>query len=374
MREYLLVTIVAALVTFVMTPVIRWAAVRFGAVTPVRGRDVHSVPIPRLGGLAMLIGFAAAELIASRLPYLGQLFHSSSTSNSPGHLRELLGVLAGAAIITLIGAIDDFRDLDPLTKMAGCVIAAGVMTFSGVQMVMVPFAGTYTVFPLPILVALTMFIVIATTQAVNFADGLDGLAAGMVAIASIAFFWWVYSWSSYSDPTVFSPAAFITAATIGVCLGFLPHNFHPARLFMGDAGALLLGLLMSASTISFTGQLDPGTAPSAQSAQVAAWLPLALPMLILAVPVLDVILAFRRRGWRFWTADAKHLHHRMLAMGHPHRQAVLILYLWSASVAGGVLAFAYVPPLVAISILCGGVLLSLVLTFGLPNWSARRRL
>lgn len=368
MREYVLIAVIAAVVTFVMTPAIRWGAVRFGAVTPVRGRDVHSIPVPRLGGVAMLIGLGVAELVASRLPYLGGLFHNAEQRT------ELLGLLGSATIITLLGAIDDFRDLDPITKIAGTALAAGVLAFSGVQMLMVPFAGAYTVFPQPVLVALTVFIVMATTQAVNFADGLDGLAAGMVAIASIAFFWWLYSWSAHVDSNVFSTPAFMAAATVGVCVGFLPHNFHPARLFMGDAGALLLGLLMAATTISFTGNLDPSNAPTQGSTTVAAWMPLAVPLLIIAVPVLDVILAFRRRGWRFWTADAKHLHHRMLAMGHPHRQAVLILYLWSASVAGGVLAFAYLPPMTAIGILAAGLLVSLVLTLALPNWSARRRL
>lgn len=368
MREYVLIAVVAAVVTFVMTPAVRWAAIRFGAVTPVRGRDVHSVPIPRLGGVGMLIGLAAAELVASRLPYLGGLFHNAEQRT------ELLGLLGSAVLISILGAIDDFRDLDPLTKIAGTALAAGVLTFSGVQMLMVPFAGAYTVFPQPVLVGLTVFIVLATTQAVNFADGLDGLAAGMVAIASVAFFLWLYSWSAHVDSDVFSTPAFMAAATVGVCVGFLPHNFHPARLFMGDAGALLLGLLMAATTISFTGNLDPSNAPTQRSATVAAWMPLAVPMLIIAVPVLDVLLAFRRRGWRFWKADAKHLHHRLLAMGHPHRQAVVILYLWSAAVAGGVLAFAYVPGLVALGLLAGGIIVCLALTLGLPNWSARHRL
>ena len=364
MREYVLVAVIAAVFTFVATPAARWIAVRFGAVTPVRGRDVHSVPIPRLGGIAMLLGFGVAMLVGVQLPYLSTL----ST-------RQVLGVLAGAILMCALGAIDDFRELDALTKFAGQIIAAGVMAFSGVQLLTLPIAGQ-TVLPQPLLIGLTIFVVLATTNAVNFVDGLDGLAAGVVGIAALTFFVWAYSQpetiTSGEDASVFSIAALVAAGLVGCCMGFLPHNFHPARLFMGDSGALLLGLLLSAATISLTGYYDPANA-DAQAATVAQWLPLALPVAILALPVLDVVMAIIRRRGRFSQPDSKHLHHRMLQIGHTHRRAVLIFYLWSLSIAAGVLGYAYLPAAGATTLLASLLALSLVLTWGVPRWSQGRR-
>ncbi|MDE9365937.1 MraY family glycosyltransferase [Luteipulveratus sp. YIM 133132] len=364
MREYVLVAVVAAVLTFVATPLARWIAVRFGAVTPVRGRDVHSVPIPRLGGIAMLLGFGVAMLVGTQLPYLSTL----ST-------REVVGVLAGAVLMCGLGAVDDFRELDALTKFAGQIIAAGVMAFSGVQLLQLPIGGV-TVLPQPVLVGLTVLVVLVTTNAVNFVDGLDGLAAGVVAIAALTFFVWAYSQPQISSgsetPNVFSIATLVAAGLVGCCVGFLPHNFHPARLFMGDSGALLLGLLLSAATISVTGNLDPANSDDRQ-ATVAQWLPLALPVAILALPVLDVVMAIIRRRGRFSQPDSKHLHHRMLQIGHTHRRAVLIFYLWSLSIAAGVLGYAFLPAGGATALLAGLLGLSLVLTWGVPRWSQARR-
>src|SRR5690606_10722811 len=223
--------LVAAIFPYAATTLVRRLAFAIGAVTPVRARDVHSVPIPRLGGVAMFLGFAAAVVVARELPYVGELFTGS---------REILGVLLGAAMITLLGAVYDVRDLDWLTKLAGQVIAAGVMAYFGVQLLSLPVAGA-TVLPGPVPVTLTIVIVVVSTNAVNFVDGLDGLAAGVVFIAAGAYFAWAYLVShDFNPPNVFTTATFITAALMGCCLGFLPHNFHPARLFMGDAGALLL--------------------------------------------------------------------------------------------------------------------------------------
>lgn len=371
MREYVLICVVAAVFTFVATPLARWIAVRFGAVTPVRSRDVHSVPIPRLGGVAMLLGFAAAVLAASQLPYLSEQFSGN----------EVLGVLGAAVLICIIGAIDDFRELDALTKFAGQMLAAGLMAFSGVQLLQLPIGslegGGYTVLPQPLLIALTILVVIATTNAVNFVDGLDGLAAGIVAIAAGAFFIWAYSRPPQIDPTgsysVFSTGAFITAALIGCCVGFLPHNFHPARLFMGDSGALLLGLLLSAATISLTGNIDPLNTEDT-SAVALTWVPIAIPVAILGLPVIDVVMAIIRRRGRFSQPDKKHLHHRMLRLGHSHRRAVLLLYLWSASVAGGVLGYAFLPASWATTLLACLLAASLLMTWGVPRWSHLRRL
>ena len=211
----------------------------------------------------------------------------------------------------------------------------------------------------------------------NFIDGLDGLAAGVVGIAGLAFFAYSYLLSrTYDPPNVFSSATFITAALVGCCVGFLPHNFHPARLFMGDAGALLLGLLLAAATISMTGSIDPNAQISGNAA-AAILLPVVLPLAIISVPLLDVLLAVVRRtraGRRPWHPDAEHLHHRMLQIGHTHVQAVLLLYLWAAIFALGAVSFAFVDgwlPFVGIAVTAVS---AMALTLWLPRWMPTRHL
>ncbi|GGK59845.1 glycosyltransferase family 4 protein [Ornithinimicrobium pekingense] len=341
MREFLMVLLTAAVVTYLATPLVRRLALATGALTAVRDRDVHTVPIPRLGGVAMLVGFAAAVALGEQLPYLGQLFDSSP---------QLWGVLLAATIITVLGALDDVRELDWMTKLAGQVIAGGVMAFFGVQLLSLPIGGV-TVLPEPVMVTLTILVVVISTNAVNFIDGLDGLAAGVVLIAAAAFFGWSYLVSTNFDPpNVFSMATFISAALIGVCAGFLPHNFHPARLFMGDAGALLLGLLLAAATISMTGSVDPSSSLASASAAAAILLPIAMPLAIMGLPFVDMLLAVLRRtraGQLPWKPDRGHLHHRMLDIGHSHRRAVVLLYLWAGLIAVGAVSFAYLPPWVS---------------------------
>lgn len=365
MREYFLICVVAAVVTYGTTPGVRRLAVRLGAATPVRARDVHTHPIPRLGGLAMLAGFVAAVLVAGKLPHLSQIFESP----------EIRGVVIGALLVTLVGALDDVRELDWLTKLAGQIIAAGAMAFFGVQLLSLPLFGV-TVLPGPVLVGLTVLIVLVTTNAVNFIDGLDGLATGIVAIAALAFFLYAYQLSyTYDPPNVISTATFITAATLGVCLGFLPHNFNPARLFMGDAGALLLGLLLAAATISMVGNIDP-SAQVSRNAEAALYLPVVLPLAIMSIPLLDMVLAVvrrTRRGQRPWQPDTMHLQHRMIAIGHSHRRAVLLLYLWAAIVAFGVVSFAFVDGLLPVVAIALATAMAIVLTAYLPGWLDRRR-
>ncbi|HYO85940.1 MAG TPA: MraY family glycosyltransferase [Dermatophilaceae bacterium] len=366
MREYLLVVVIAAAMTFALTPLARRLAIRVGAITAVRARDVHTTPIPRLGGVAMLLGFLAAVAIAHRLPHLSQIFHST----------EILGVCVGATIVCLVGAVDDVRELDWLTKLAGQIVAAGAMAFFGVQLLSVPLFGV-TVLPGPVLLALTVVIVLVSTNAVNFIDGLDGLAAGIVAIASLAFFLYAYQLShSYNPPNVFSTATFISAALLGCCLGFLPHNYHPARLFMGDAGALVLGQLLAAATISMIGSIDPNVEVGG-NAQVALFLPVVLPLAIMSIPLLDMTLAVirrARRGQRPWQPDAQHLQHRMLQIGHTHRRAVLLLHLWAAIVAFGAVSFSFVQGPGPLAAILAATVAALLLTRRLPRWLDRRSL
>lgn len=330
MKEYFLVFAVAAAVTFGVTPLVRVVAQLTGAYTPVRERDVHTVPIPRLGGIGMYLGFVAAAFLAKQLPYLSQIFGSG----------QVKGIVIAGAIICGVGAVDDIYGLDWVTKFAGQTLAAGVMAYKGVQLLSVPLFGV-TVLPQPVLVAITVLVVLVTTNAVNWIDGLDGLAAGIVAIAAAAFFAYSYMMArGFDPPNVFSLSTFVTAALLGCCLGFLPHNVHKARLFMGDSGALTLGLLLAAATISMTG--SPGG--TSDDTLASALVPIVMPLAVLMLPFVDMVASIVRRiaaGQAPWEADAKHLHHQMLKLGHGHLRAVLILYAWAALIAYASLAFAF---------------------------------
>src|SRR4051812_28855088 len=348
--------LVAAAVTYVTTPLIRRIARRIGAITPVRERDVHSVPIPRMGGAAMFLGFAVAILTASRMSFLSGKFEGGG---------QPWGVLIGAFTVCLLGVADDIWQLDAVTKIAGQAIAAGLMAWKGVQLVSVPVLGV-TIFSTGVLVLLTVFIVLLTINAVNFVDGLDGLAAGVVGIAASAFFVYSYLLTRSSNAQDYSSvASMVTASLVGCCIGFLPHNFNPARIFMGDSGSMLIGLLMASATIEVTGQVDPESTSVHQIAP--AFFPLVLPLAVLALPLVDLGLAVvrrTRRGQMFWHPDKMHLHHRMLALGHSHASAVLILYVWTATFAFGVALMAFVP--YTYGLLAGGlaVVVATILTLG----------
>jgi UDP-GlcNAc:undecaprenyl-phosphate GlcNAc-1-phosphate transferase len=305
-REYLLTLFVAAAVTYLLTGVVRYCATRAGAMAAVRDRDVHAIPTPRLGGVAMFGGLCAALLVASNLPFMRTVYQQS---NDPAAL------LSGAALVCVLGVIDDRWGMDPFLKLAGQIIAAGVMVIQGIQMGWLPtHDGTLGLAP----------------------THLDGLAAGVVAIGALAFFGYSYwLWVRHGAERAASPTLF-TAVLAGMCLGFLPHNFHPARIFMGDSGSMLIGLLLAASSISILGRVD--SAANDRQGLVPALLPLVLPLTVVAVPLVDLALAVVRRtraGRSPFAADKEHLHHRLLEIGHSHRRAVLIMYFWSALIAFG---------------------------------------
>lgn len=367
MRGYLFVMLVAAAVTYLTTPLVRRLAQRIGAFTPVRERDVHKVPIPRMGGTAMFAGFAAALLFASKIPFMEPLFSQGRTPYA---------VLAGAAGVCLLGVADDLWELDAVTKFAGQALAAGVMAWQGIQLVSLPVGGV-TLLSSGTLLGLTVLTVLITINAVNFVDGLDGLAAGIVGIAASAFFVYSYLLSrdtggggKYAFATL---ASLVTAALVGCCLGFLPHNFSPARVFMGDSGAMMLGLVLAASTVAVTGQVDPTTVSREQI--VPAFMPVVLPIAIIALPLADVTLAILRRttsGRAPWAPDKNHLHHRLLRLGHSHVRAVLIMYVWTATVAFGVVSVAFVPRIWAAGLGVVAVVLAAALTLG-PLRRPRKR-
>jgi UDP-GlcNAc:undecaprenyl-phosphate GlcNAc-1-phosphate transferase len=236
-REYLLVLLVAASVTYLLTVVAREIAIRSGAVAKVRDRDVHDEPVPYLGGLAMLGGLVAAYLVARELPFL--------SGSSPLVFHDAGIVLIAGALICAVGVLDDLFELDALTKLGGQVLAAGFLVAFGIQYVWFAYAQQ-KVFALDSAQSalLTGFVVVATINAVNMVDGLDGLAAGVVGVGALAFFVFCYTITRINQVERATTAALLSIALAGVCIGFLVHNFHPARLFMGDSGSMLLGLVL----------------------------------------------------------------------------------------------------------------------------------
>jgi UDP-GlcNAc:undecaprenyl-phosphate GlcNAc-1-phosphate transferase len=356
-REYILVFVVSAAVTFLATPVARRIAVRIGAVAGVRDRDVHEAPTPRLGGLAMLAGLAAGLEVADHLPFLSVVSRDWS---------EPRAVLIAGALICALGVADDRWELDSLTKLAGQVAAAGVMVLMGVQwsFAVNPDSNTLSLGP-ETAVPLSVLATVVLINAMNFIDGLDGLAAGVAAIAAGATFYFAYEIAVINHFYRASPAALLAAVTAGVCLGFLPHNFNPARLFMGDSGSMLIGLLSAASMISVTGQVAYG-GYAGPSRSLPSLIPLAIPLAVLAVPFVDLALAVVRRtraGRSPFAPDKMHLHHRLLEIGHSHVGAVLLMYLWALLLGfGGVAAsFSDSPLPILVGTLGLGVLGLLVL-------------
>ncbi|MEU1478570.1 MraY family glycosyltransferase [Streptomyces sp. NPDC005760] len=341
MREYLLTLCITAAVTYLLTGPVRKFAIVAGAMPEIRARDVHREPTPRLGGIAMFFGLCAGLLVADHLTNLSEVFEKSN---------EPRALLSGAALIWLIGVLDDKFEIDALIKLGGQMIAAGVMVMQGLTILWLPIPSVGSVALTQWQgTLLTVALVVITINAVNFVDGLDGLAAGMVCIAAAAFFLYAYRiWYSYGIEAA-APATLFSAILMGMCLGFLPHNMHPARIFMGDSGSMLIGLVLAAGAISITGQIDPdalklfaGSEKAAVHQTVPVYIPLLLPLTIIAVPAADLISAIVRRTWRGqspFAADRGHLHHRLLEIGHSHSRAVWIMYFWSALIAFGSLAY-----------------------------------
>ena len=337
MREYLITLLISAALCYLITPLVRSLAVRFGAVAGVRERDIHIAPTARWGGVAMWAAMAFTFLIVANLPLVGK---------SVG--QEAQGIFLAATAIVLLGMADDRFELDALTKLAGQVFAAGILLVYGIQILWLPINGVITL-PPSIGQLLTVLIVLVVINAVNFIDGMDGLAAGIVAISGIAFFAFSYLLAvDYGFSRAGAPSL-VTAVLVGMCLGFLPHNLSPAKIFMGDSGSMLLGLLLSVSAITLTGQVDPNAISAEKLGPTL--LPLLLPFAVLAIPFLDLLLAVIRRvraGKSPFAPDNLHLHHRLLKAGNSTGQTVLILYLWTATIAFPVTVLAFAPWFVAL--------------------------
>ncbi len=336
-KEYLLVGVTATVVTFLLVGPVRLLALRLGAVAWPRGRDVHITPTPRWGGIAMLGGVLAGVLMAYQLPALRLAFDSV----------EVLGVLGAAVILVIVGALDDRYDLDAFSKLAGQVTAAGVLALSGTQWIVIPdlfFGGSPVSLGRELGVLLTVLVTVALVNAMNFVDGLDGLAAGVGAIAAgaVGLFAIGLVLRNGQDPSVFVPAL-VAAVLLGACLGFLPHNFNPARIFMGDSGSMLIGLLLAAATTNASGKIP--TFESTPGDLIGLFAPVIVLAAVVFVPLLDLLMAVVRRtraGVSPFSADKMHLHHRLLEIGHSQRRAVLLIYLWAGVLAFGAVALALI--------------------------------
>jgi UDP-GlcNAc:undecaprenyl-phosphate GlcNAc-1-phosphate transferase len=301
----------AALIVLVLTPAVGGMARRVGAVDEPSRRRLNDLPVPRLGGIALFLGVLVPSLALLDVT------------------REVRGLLLGAATATMLGAVDDFRGLLWWQKLVGQVAAAGVPTAFGIYIDRFTFpfiTDPYLELPVWVGVPATVIWIVALMNMVNFLDGLDGLAAGVCAIAGSTF---AIIALSLGKPT----AAIFSAIVAGACFGFLRHNFYPARIFMGDSGALLLGYALA--TIAIQGLL-----------KTAATVALFFPLFMLAIPIVDTTFVLARRikhGEKLYGADQAHLHFRFLRRGFSQRRAALTMYAWCVTLAGAALATRFVP-------------------------------
>ncbi|KOV83992.1 UDP-phosphate alpha-N-acetylglucosaminyl 1-phosphate transferase [Nocardia sp. NRRL S-836] len=340
-REYLLVALTAAVVTFLLVGLVRALAFRVGAVAYPRKRDVHVQPMPRMGGVAIYGGVLGGMFLAHQLPVLRAAF---DFSNDPW------GVIVAGGVIVLVGAIDDRFELDSLTKLAGQITAAGILVLFGLQWMLawVPGLGATVSLDQNQGALLTVLLAVTMINAMNFVDGLDGLAAGIGLIAAAATCAFSVGILVEREGAVEAyPPALIAAVLAGACLGFLPHNFNPARIFMGDSGSMLIGLMLAAATTSASGKINPSTRSAADLLGLLS--PLIVVAAVLFVPVLDLLMAIirrTRRGESPFSPDKMHLHHRLLEIGHSQRRAVLLIYLWAGVLAFGAVALTLFDPVI----------------------------
>ncbi|MFD6858362.1 MraY family glycosyltransferase [Rhodococcus sp. NPDC060086] len=356
-RELLLVLLTAAVVTFLSTGLIRILATRFGAVAKPRDRDVHVTPTPRMGGVGIYFGLVVGILFAQQLPALTRGFEFTP---------DMGATLVAATIIVLVGIIDDRWGLDALTKFVGQVTAAGVLVVMGISWIVIynPFDGSTLVLDQLQGGLITVAVAAVMINAMNFVDGLDGLAAGVGLIAAVAIC--IFSVGLLLDQggdVSAYPPALIAAALAGACLGFLPHNFQPARIFMGDSGSMLIGLMLAAVSTSASGRISLSAYGSRDLLGLLS--PLILVGAVTFIPILDLLLAIIRRtraGVSPFSPDKMHLHHRLLQIGHSHRRVVLLLYLWVGVLAFGAVGSSLLDRTAVVLLTAGGLVFALVVT------------
>ncbi|GAB3478085.1 glycosyltransferase family 4 protein [Amycolatopsis cihanbeyliensis] len=372
-REYILVALISAAVTFLLTGLIRRFAIKAGAIATPRARDVHVIPIPRMGGLAMYLGVLGGMALAHQLPALRRAFEYSF---------DPVGVLLGGGVIVLIGALDDRFELDAWTKLAGQVMCAGILVIFGVQWntFWVPWGGDEEVLGSVLQLdnnqggLLAVLLVVVMVNAMNFVDGLDGLAGGLGFIAAAATCAFSLGLLATSGGDVSSyPPALIAATLAGACLGFLPHNFQPAKIFMGDSGSMMIGLMLAAASTSASGKINYLT--FSPSDTLALMSPLLVVAAVLFLPLLDLMLAVirrTRRGESPFAADKMHLHHRLLEIGHSQRRAVLLIYLWAGLLAFGAVSVTLFDSTIMFWLVAAGLLLA-ALVSAIPRLKSRNQ-
>ena len=307
--EVLWGALIAFVIVVLLTPAVGGMARLLGVVSPPGGRHIHKRPIPRLGGLAIFLGILVPSLAFLSLD------------------GEMRGIVLGAAVACVVGAIDDFRGLDPIPKLGGQIAAAAIPCAFGtwIDHFTFPFLGVVDLPPY-VGMPLTVLWIVAVMNMVNFLDGMDGLASGVCAIAGLTFATLALSLGKID-------AAILSAIVAGACIGFLRHNFFPARIFMGDSGALVLGFTLA--SISVAGLL-----------KTASTVVLFLPLLVLAVPIIDTSFVVAKRlkyGRPISAPDRFHLHHRFMNIGFGQRRAALTMWAWTASLGAAALATRFIP-------------------------------
>jgi len=358
LRELALVGLAAAVITYFATGPVRVLAIRIGAVAVPRDRDVHVTPVPRMGGLAMYLGVVAGVFLASELPALTRGFVYST---------GMPAVLVAGGVIMLIGLIDDRWGLDALTKFAGQITAASVLVTMGVawSVLYIPIGGVGTlVLDQTVSFLLTLALTVSIVNAMNFVDGLDGLAAGLGLITALA----ICAFSvgllrDHGGDVLFYPPAVISVVLAGACLGFLPHNFHRAKIFMGDSGSMLIGLMLAAASTTAAGPISQNAYGARDVFALLS--PFLLVVAVMAVPALDMLLAIVRRtraGRSPFSPDKMHLHHRLLQIGHSHRKVVLLIYLWVGIIAFGAASTIFVPPRYTGAVMLAAIVVAVVVT------------
>ncbi|MDO4909174.1 MAG: MraY family glycosyltransferase [Corynebacterium sp.] len=359
LRELGMVVLTACVVTYLATGLVRYLFMRYGHMAAIRERDVHTVPKPRLGGAAMMLGFLAAVLVAGQLPALTRGFKPVTP--------EMSAVVWAAVVIVIVGVIDDIFELDALTKLIGQLVGAVLMSILGLTWTLLYFpisGGTTVILDQFQSTVLTTIFTVTLINAINFVDGLDGLAAGLGMIGGLSIL--IFSLAILHDQggTVSAyPPAIIAAALVGLCAGFLPHNFEPSRIFMGDSGSMLIGLLLAAASTSASGKINMSLYGTADF--IAVMSPFLVVLAALSVPLLDLVMAvFRRlaRGQSPFAADKMHLHHRLLRLGHTHRRVVLVLYAWVGAVSFGTVAFTVFPATWALCGMITAIICAVLLT------------
>ncbi|WP_300345127.1 MraY family glycosyltransferase [Nesterenkonia sp.] len=336
MVYFLIVLSVSAVVTYLLTPPVRRLGLRLGIYTPIRSRDIHTEVKPRWGGVAIYLGMVAGLGVAAGIPYLSGLFSD---------LTPVIGVLTAMTLILITGMADDAWDIHWAIKLAVQISCGLILVLHGIRLEVMPVGWLGVGGPL-LQGFLTVFLVVMTINAFNFIDGLDGLAAGVAAIGGSAFF--LYSYMLALSIQEFDASNLVTllmAVLIGSCLGFLPHNFHPSNVLMGDTGAMLLGLVMVAGALIVTASLELHQ-ETFRFRNIPAYMPVLLPLTVMILPLLDLILAVLRRAARRtspFSPDRGHLHHKLIDSGYSHPQAVLLLYLWAAIFAFGSVSFNFLP-------------------------------